>query len=180
MIRDLSRNLVSVNPLCHVPFPHPMNCQCRYPPPLSKSHNHGGSESCLSATAHVAQLSTSQSRSSFRADLTTTKVRQRAMFVLGRSRLLLLLLLLPHNSQGMDGCEGEFAQMWWRCGDVCNAAYPSRSCICGDTKIWYSEDKWCCGTNCTGGCLRLFPVNIGSKKYWIPKLSRLSIMSPFY
>ena len=35
--------------------------------------------------------------------------------MLGKSRLLLPLLLLPHNSKGMDGC-GEWE---WRCGDKC-------------------------------------------------------------
>ena len=74
------------------------------------------------------------------------------MLVLGKSRLLLplLLLLLPHNSQGMDGCKlsGE-----WRCGDKC--IYSEAECSCGGEKIKSNEAKFCCASNCTAGsCIR--------------------------
>ena len=84
---------------------------------------------------------------------------QRVMLAAGRRRLLLtfLLLLFPHNSIGMDGCQGNNGN-YWRCGDICthekNGFRPLEECNCGDTKFSHSDDKWCCGSNCTGGCLR--------------------------
>ena len=73
----------------------------------------------------------------------------------GRSKLLLFLLLfLPHNSQAEDGCQGEYGHLYWRCGDVCTAAYaPEQNCTCGGETFSPNDGKWCCGTNCTGGCL---------------------------
>ncbi len=82
------------------------------------------------------------------------------MLVLGKSMLLLpLLLLLPHNSQGMDGCEGHiidkdgYMRNDWRCGDKC---IDSRAeCSCGGEKIKSNEAKFCCASNCTAGsCIR--------------------------
>ena len=79
------------------------------------------------------------------------------MFVLGRSRLLplLLLLLLPRNNQATDGCQGEggLGLANWRCGDVCTGR--DVQCFCGNSKFKYDDGKWCCATNCTGGgCLQ--------------------------
>ena len=76
------------------------------------------------------------------------------MFVFCKSRLLLpLLLLLPHNNQGMDGCQGEYGSDYWKCGDVCT--YYEEQCTCGNSTFKHADGKWCCGTNCTGGnCLR--------------------------
>ena len=69
------------------------------------------------------------------------------MLVLRMSRLLLLLiLLLPRNNQAMDGCERGF----WRCGDVC--IDDSNPCNCGGSRFRVDDRKWCCATNCTGGC----------------------------
>ena len=72
---------------------------------------------------------------------------------------LLLLLLLPHNSQGMDGChlDGEWGSLYWRCGDVCTSEYAGTklgTCTCGNSTFGWNEGKWCCGKNCTGGCLK--------------------------
>ena len=82
------------------------------------------------------------------------------MLELGKSGLLPLLLLLPHNSQGMDGCEvgysdgyGDFGREYWKCGDVCT--YYKEQCSCGGEKIRFGNGEWCCGgVNCEGGkCL---------------------------
>lgn len=76
------------------------------------------------------------------------------MLVLRKSRLLLpLLLLLPHNNRGMDGCQGKYGQNRWKCGDVCT--YIEAQCTCGNSTFKQGDGKWCCSTNCTGGnCLR--------------------------
>ena len=82
---------------------------------------------------------------------------QRTMLAEGRSRLLLLLLLmLPHNIQAMDGCQ---RSLFWRCGDVCTSAHEGtkQDCTCGDTKFGPGDSMWCCGTSCTGGCSRWRP-----------------------
>ena len=85
------------------------------------------------------------------------------MLVLERSRQLLplLLLLLPHNSQGMDGCQGKISsgvhagenywmRDYWKCGDVCTH-YKSQ-CSCVGEKLNHDDTKWCCGgTKCTSG-----------------------------
>ena len=86
---------------------------------------------------------------------------QREMLVLGRSGLLLpLLLLLPHNGQGMDGCKGfgkdvfgDYGRDYWKCGDICT--YHKSQCSCGGEEIGVGDNKWCCGgVNCEGGkCL---------------------------
>ena len=91
------------------------------------------------------------------------------MLVLGKSRLLLpLLLLLPHNSQGMDGCEKRDE---WRCGDKC--IYFIAECSCGGETIKYSEAKFCCASNCTsdgicanGSALNLTQSCNGSCNYY--------------
>ena len=70
---------------------------------------------------------------------------------------MLPLLLLPHNSQGMDGCKGGHMGKWgtryWKCGDICT--YYKEQCSCGGEEIGVGDDKWCCGgVNCEGGkCL---------------------------
>ena len=84
------------------------------------------------------------------------------MLVLGKSRLLLplLLFLLPNKTQGMDGCQGNIDLYGfnpllnhWRCGDVCT--HKDEDCICGNSTLRRGNSSWCCGTNCTGGnCLR--------------------------
>ena len=83
------------------------------------------------------------------------------MFVFRRSKLLLpLLLFLPDNTQGMDGCQVEMsayaAKFYWRCGDICTSATVAirQNCTCGDSQFGSDDGRWCCGTNCTGGCLR--------------------------
>ena len=82
------------------------------------------------------------------------------MLVLGKSRLLLHLLLFPHNSQGMDGCE----VLRWRCGDKC--IHPKADCSCGGEKIKSNEAKFCCASNCThdgsrsGNCTNGVALNL--------------------
>ena len=77
------------------------------------------------------------------------------MLELGRSGLLLALLLhLPHNGQGMDGCErGHWGAEYWKCGDICT--YRKEKCSCGGKRFNVERSKWCCGgVNCEGGkCL---------------------------
>ena len=76
------------------------------------------------------------------------------MVGLGRSKLL-LLFLLPHISQASDGCHGEYGKygyFYWRCGDVCTR--QKEQCFCGNSRYGFYEEKWCCATNCTGGCLQ--------------------------
>ena len=86
---------------------------------------------------------------------------QRAMWLLGGSKLMFpLFLVLPHNTLGMDGCQGDHGGLYWRCGDVCTSAASSylrtkQDCTCGSSTFGQQDGKWCCGgTNCTGGCLR--------------------------
>ena len=63
---------------------------------------------------------------------------------------MLLFLLLPHNSQGIDGCKD---YDFWKCGDVCTSYYSE--CLCGKETLKYSDSRWCCGSQCTkGSCLR--------------------------
>ena len=67
-----------------------------------------------------------------------------------RSRML-LLLLLPHNSQSLDGCKGG-DDNYWKCGDVCT--YRRSDCSCGNETLWADEPRWRCGSQCTSGlCL---------------------------
>ena len=52
---------------------------------------------------------------------------------------------------------------YWRCGDVCvpwaggnwhDYDSAEQSCTCGVETFGPYDSKWCCGTNCTGGCLK--------------------------
>ena len=83
------------------------------------------------------------------------------MLEVKRSRLLLLFLF--SSSNGMDGCQGEDGKDYWRCGDVCTNAFDNtryggssirQDCHCGNETFGHADGKWCCGNNCTGGCLR--------------------------
>ena len=69
--------------------------------------------------------------------------------------MLFLLLLLTNNGQADDGCQGKHGYVYWRCGDVCTSAYDStkQDCTCGGQTFGFDDGKWCCGRNCTGGCL---------------------------
>ena len=72
---------------------------------------------------------------------------------------LLLLIVLPHETQGLDGCpseEGVFSERW-RCNDVC--IYEHKDCKCGDETFGINDLKWCCngvtlnlGKSCDGRC----------------------------
>ena len=57
---------------------------------------------------------------------------------------LLLLIVLPHETQGLDGCpseKGVFSERW-RCNDVC--IYEHKDCKCGDETFGINDLKWCC------------------------------------
>ena len=85
------------------------------------------------------------------------------MYVLGRSQLL--LLLFAHNGQGRDGCKGfnaytgflgatleDIGYDYWKCGDNCT--HYNSECLCGNETLKHSDDRWCCGSQCTrGSCL---------------------------
>ena len=101
---------------------------------------------------------------------------QRAMLSVGRGRFLipvLLLLFLPHETQGMDGCEG----LRWRCNDECiridvdcqcgdetlgsgdETSSDDETFVSGDETFGYDDLKWCCNNvainlsqNCEGQC----------------------------
>ena len=67
---------------------------------------------------------------------------------------LLLLLVLPHETQGMDGCE--YARSW-RCNDVC--IDYRKNCQCGNETFGFKDLKWCCNNvilhlneSCEGRC----------------------------
>ena len=64
---------------------------------------------------------------------------QRALMAGRRSHVLLLLfLLLPYNSQAMDGCQGENGWQSWSCGDVCT--HHNSQCYCVNDILNINED----------------------------------------
>ena len=81
------------------------------------------------------------------------------MLAVLRSGLLLPLFLhLPHKIHAMDGCQGDYGHLYWRCGDICTYAdgSPKQECFCGNSSFGPNDGQWCCGHNCTGGgCLKL-------------------------
>ena len=58
---------------------------------------------------------------------------------MGRFILPLVLLVLPHETQCMDGCP---ETLDWRCNEVC--INRDKDCNCGNETFYLYDHKWCC------------------------------------